>query len=205
MKKRLLVLLVVFYPLLWTPVFAQDNSAPVRETSVFVNWSVGIPIGEMISDVKKTSGRGVQFGVNQQINDKITYGGQFGWQSFYEQEYEIKISDESIATGWQKNYINAFFMMVSGRYYFATSVNNIKAYLGGELGATIIENEQIFGLYQSKELEWHFAVTPTLGIDIPANDYIGFNMFLKLPYSVKNNASKSYSWLNTGIGMYFKL
>ncbi len=180
-------------------------SSQAQETSIYSSWSTAVPMGSTTDYVKTASGRGIQFDVTQQINERFTYGGNFGWQAFYEKGYQIYFNDNAMVTAWQRNYLNAFFMMASGRYYFATSVNKIKAYLSIEIGATAIENYEIFGLYNNRNLSWHFALTPALGIDIPASEHWGLNVYFKFHNSFKNESSVHYSWINTGIGLYLRI
>lgn len=192
--------------------FTQDikpqelmQNKQARSVELAASWSVGIPMGEITQYTMMTSGRGMQFEINQQINSKWTYGGTFGWQSFFNKGEVWYVSDHSMITGIQRNYINALSFLGSTKYYFSTSVNGIKAYLNLEAGASVIENDEIFGLYEYRELEWHFALVPGMGIEIPATEHLGFQIYIKYPNSFKNNSSIHYSWLNTGIGMYFTL
>jgi len=187
---------------------AQDNSVDEaqltmsKDIMISASWTAAIPMGELSELVKSTSGRGVQFDLHQFINDRISYGGSFSWQAFYEKDFVIYQNEQSTFTAWQRNYVNAFFIMASGKYNFATSANKIKAYLSLDIGASIIENDMRFGIYETNELEWHFSVIPTLGVEIPATKNLGFNLHIKFPNSFQNNSSIHYSWLNAGIGMY---
>lgn len=176
-----------------------------QSVQLSASWSVGIPMGDITQYTLMTSGRGLQFEINQHINDRWVYGGTFGWQSFFEKGEVWYVSDYSIISGIQRNYINALSFLGSSKYYFPTSANGIKAYLNLEAGASVIENYEIFGLYEYREMEWHFAVVPGMGIEIPANDQIGVQIYFKYPNSFKNNSSIHYSWLNTGIGLYLKI
>lgn len=176
-----------------------------HDVSVLVSWSTAIPMGELTNDVKMTSGRGFQFDVSKNINNRFTYGMNFAWQAFFQKEYEVYNTSESASSGWQRNYVNAILFMATTRYYFSTSANKLRAYLGLEAGATAIENYQIFGMYEYKELEWHFALTPAMGVDIPVSNALGFSLYFKFPNSFKSHSSIHYSWLNTGVGFYAKI
>ncbi len=187
---------------------AQENSdeqvqlTKSKDIMVSASWTVAVPLGDMNDFVRSTSGRGFQFDLHQFINDRFSCGGSFSWQAFYEKDFKIYQYEQSAYAGWQRNYINAFFIMGSAKYNFATSANKIKAYLSIEVGASIIENNIRLGIYETKELEWHFALIPALGVEIPVTKNLGFNMHIKFPNSFKNNSSIHYSWLNTGVGMY---
>jgi len=205
-------LVIAFFLGIAISVYAQDmnpqeliQNKQDRSVELAASWSVGIPMGDITQYTMMTSGRGIQFEINQYINQKWTYGGTFAWQSFFNKGEVWYLGDQSIISGIQRNYINSLSFLGSTKYYFSTSVNGIKAYLNLEAGASVIENYEIFGLYEYRELEWHFDLVPGMGIEIPANNHIGFQIYFKYPNSFKNNSSIHYSWLNTGIGMYLKL
>jgi hypothetical protein len=209
MKKHLALCIVLLFSV--SGLWAQTDSLNIiqesinKEITLDASWSPAIPMGQMTDEVRTTSGRGVQFGISQNVNNRLSFGGNLVWQMFYEKSYEIYTDENSVFSGWQRNYINAFSLMANTKYYFSNSVNNIKAYLSLEIGASIIENYQVIGLYEFKELEWHFAIAPVVGIDIPATKYLGFQVYIKYPNSFKSNSSFHYSWINTGIGIYVKI
>jgi len=188
--------LILFFWGLFLSISAQD-------VKIQASWSTAIPVGDMTDFCKNTSGRGAQLDVEQKINDRFSFGGNFAWQTFYEKDFQIYNDAETIRTGWQRNYVNALLLMATSKYYFATSVSKIKAYLSLEAGITAIENYEIFGIYEFRELNWHFALSPALGVDIPAGNSFGFNIFIKFPNSFKNNSDIHYSWINTGVGVFF--
>lgn len=182
-------------------IMKAQNSAVIFSAS----WSTAIPMGELTSYSRMSSGRGFQFELNQVVNEKWTYGGTIGWQAFFDINEVWYISENSVISGIRRNYINSLAFLGNTKYYFSTSVNGIKAYLSLDIGATVIENYEIFGLYKYRELEWHYTMVPGLGIDIPATEKLGFQIYFKYPNSFKNNSSIHYSWLNTGAGIYLKI
>lgn len=176
-----------------------------KSVIVAVSWSTAIPMGEMTKYTRNTSGRGFHVEINQIINEKWTYGGAIAWQAFFEKSDIWYINSNSVISGVQRNYINAMFFLANTKYYFSTSVNSIKAYLTVDAGASVIENYEIFGLYEYRELEWHLSLNPGVGIDMPLNRSLGFQIYFKYANSFQTNSSVLYSWLNTGAGMYFRI
>ena len=105
---------IIFRNILFALISIIWITSQAQETSIYASWSTAVPMGATTDYVKSTSGRGIQFDITQQINEKFTYGGNFGWQTFYEKGYQVYFNDNSMITGWQRNYLNAFFMMASG-------------------------------------------------------------------------------------------
>ncbi len=181
------------------------ESANDKSVQLVASWSTAVPMGDLTNYTNAASGRGFQFEINQYINKNWTYGATFGWQSFFNKSEVWYIDQNSIISGIQRNYINSLTFSGSAKHYFSTSANGIKAYLSLELGASVIENFEIFGLNEYRELYWHLAVVPGLGIDIPASDKWGVQIYFKYPNSFKTKSSIHYSWLNTGVGLYYKI
>ncbi len=204
--KRYILIHIIILAIISNILAQEDVSATFKKMiTVDASWSTAVPIGDMIADVRTTSGRGFQFGVAQYLNERFSYGGNFAWQMFYENDFEVFINEYSVFSGYQRVYVNAFMLTGTSKYYFPTSVNKIKAYISLEIGASAIENYQIMGMYEFKEFEWHFAISPGLGVEIPATKTIGFQLYMKFPYSFKANSTYHYSWINTGVGMYVKI
>lgn len=192
MKKWIIVsLCMIFSGLL----IAQD----VR---IAASWSTAVPLGEISKLVNTTSGRGMQFEFDKFKKDRWSLGGNFAWQSFFQKDFKMYFEDHSITSGIQRNYINSLSLFATTKYFFSNTTNRIKAYISFDIGASIIENYEIFGTYSYKELLWHFALAPGLGVDIPATKNFGIQIYLKFANSFRNNNSINYSWLNTGIGLY---
>ncbi|OYT17789.1 MAG: hypothetical protein B7C24_00570 [Bacteroidetes bacterium 4572_77] len=181
--------------------FAQKE----KEVFISASWSTAVPMGAMTDYVKVATGRGFQIDISQSITENIFYGGNMGWQMFYEEGMAMHTIENVTATALQRNTINAIQLMGFSRFYFVTSATKIKAYLNMEIGATFIANESKFWKYIAQEMEWHFALSPGVGIDIPASENLGINIYMKFPNSFKSNGSDHYMWINTGIGMYFKI
>lgn len=173
-----------------------------QEVRIAASWSAAIPFGETSTFVNATSGRGMQFEIDSFINERWTLGGNFGWQSFFQKNYKLYLNEQSIISGVQRNYINSLILMATSKYYFSTESNKIKAYLSLDIGTTVIENWEIFGNQHYKELLWHFALAPGVGMDIPIIKNFGMQIYVKYDNSFKNKNSIHYSWLNTGVGLF---
>lgn len=190
--------IICLLALIGTSVFAQD-------VKLAMSWSAAVPMGATNDYVKFTSGRGFQFELEQNINPRLSVGGTFAWQAFFNKSYTFYFQDYSAISATKRNYINALAFMVNTKYYFPTTVNKLKVYVGMDLGTTAIENDEIYGVYRNKELYWHLAFSPVLGVDIPMTNALGINIYLKYLNSLKTKDSIHYSWLNTGIGIYLKI
>lgn len=173
-----------------------------QDVKIALSWSPAVPIGETSKYVNATSARGFQFEVDQFINDRWSIGGNFGWQAFFQKDFKMYLDEQSIISGVQRNYINALILMVNSKYYFPNTVNRVRGYVSIDIGTTAIENYEVFGARQYKELLWHFALAPGVGVDIPIVKNFGVQVYFKYHNSFKNKNSAHYSWLNTGIGLY---
>ena len=74
MKKAIIILALAVFG--GTATFAQNVWT--------VNYEVGIPLGGMTDYISKTSWRGFSVNGQSYITDKVTLGGTFQWNAFYE-------------------------------------------------------------------------------------------------------------------------
>jgi hypothetical protein len=84
-----------------------------------VNYDIGIPLGGMTDYTSKTSFRGFSVNGNSYISDKVTLGGTFQWNAFYEKypRDTYQLPDGAInSTVWAKLYVMP--LLVNARYNF---------------------------------------------------------------------------------------
>ncbi len=184
---------------------ALGVSVCAQEIKLTPSWSAAIPMGETNDYVKFTSGRGFQFELEQNVNPNWSIGGIMGWQAFFNKSYTFYYQDNSAISATKRNYINSLIIMANTKYYFTTTASKILLYVGADIGTTAIENDEIYGVYRKKEMYWHFAFAPVLGLDIPISKTVGLNMYLKYLNSFKTKDSIHYSWFNTGLGIYLRI
>lgn len=157
MKKAIIILALAVFG--GTATFAQNVWT--------VNYEVGIPLGGMTDYISKTSWRGFSVNGQSYITDKVTLGGTFQWNAFYEKyardTYELP--DGAVtSTVWAKMYVMP--LLVNARYNFKPE-GTFRPYVGLGTGAYYIQQETQVGLYSDSPKNWRFGLAPEVGLYYP--------------------------------------
>jgi outer membrane protein W len=132
-----------------------------------VNYTVGIPLGEMKDYISEISWRGFSVNGNTYITDKVTIGGTMQWHAFYEKyprnTYELQ--DGAItSTVWAKMY--AMPLLLNAQYNFKPE-GTIRPYVGLGLGPYYIQQETQVGIFTDNRNNWRFGLAPEIGLYYP--------------------------------------
>ncbi len=132
-----------------------------------VNYDIGLPLGGMTDYISKASFRGFSINGNAYISDKVTLGGTFRWNTFYEKypRDTYQLPDGAItSTVWAKLYIMP--LLVNARYNFKPE-GTFRPYVGLAAGPYYIQQETQVGLYSDNLHNWRFGLSPEAGLYYP--------------------------------------
>jgi outer membrane protein W len=132
-----------------------------------VNYTVGIPLGEMTDYISEISWRGFSVNGNTYITDKVTLGGTMQWHAFYEKypRNTYELPDGAItSTVWAKMY--AMPLLMNARYNFKPE-GTFRPYVGLGLGPYYIQQETQVGIFTDNRNNWRFGLAPELGLYYP--------------------------------------
>jgi outer membrane protein len=168
-----------------------------------LNYEIGLPVGEMSDFISKTSFRGFSVNGNSYINDNISLGGTFQWNTFYEKyprdTYELP--DGAVtSTVWAKMYVIP--LIFNTRYNFMPN-GTFQPYAGLGLGAYYIEQETQVGIYIDRPKNWRFGLQPELGLYYPFG-MSDFGIFARAAYNhVFYNVGdiKNLGYLSFSVGL----
>ena len=160
--------------------------------------------------ISPASFRGMSITGQGFVSEKISIGGQFSWQTFYEktakvEEFDILDEDDERVTGaiagTQYRYINSFPLLVTAKYWNKNPVFEDIAFFGGlGVGTTIVKRRLEVGIFALDETKWHFTVAPEVGVNISLAE--GFAWFLsgQYFYSVKTSETPEHSHFTIHVG-----
>ncbi len=175
----------------------------MAQLSMFnINYSMSVPLGETSDYIGKTSFRGASFEGRSFVQDNLSVGGYIGWNVFNETKYDADYSGNGVDVhGTQFRYLNILPLQVITHYYFGT-FEGVTPYAGIGVGATHSLQRVEIGFVAFENNNWHLGLSPEVGIYIPINYNVGFNISARYDYAVKSNNS-SYSNLTFNIGFSF--
>lgn len=186
-----------------TLVFAVLISAAVySQGSIYsMTYTMSMGVAETGKYVQNTSFRGFTFEGRSFVSDNVTIGGLWNWTTFYEKlGGESFTQGTSTLTGNQYRYMNAFPFLVQAHYYLAEDPYSPRVYLGGGLGAYKIMQRTEVGVWSVEENNWHFGVSPEVGILYPISMDTQFMISLRYHYAFKAKNTVDHSWFGLSVG-----
>ena len=176
----------------------------MAQLSLFnLNYSMSVPLGETSDYIGNTSFRGASFEGRAFLNDNISVGGYIGWNVFDETKHNADYSGQGVDVhGTQFRFLNLLPIQVIGHYYLGGDFEKITPYVGLGAGTTHSLQRVEIGLVAFENNNWHLSFSPEVGVYIPINYNVGFNVSARYDYAVKSN-DYTYSNLTFNIGFSF--
>lgn len=177
-----------------------------------LTYNMGIPAGGSNDNtgqgsydyISKFSFRG--FGIDGRgfVSDNVSLGGTFSWNVFYEEveDGSYEFGNQTISGKFYK-YVNAYPINFTAHYYFNDYDAPIRWHAGLGVGTTKINMETEFGAYQISHNEWHFNMTPDVGMLIPMSYRTNVFFSARYNYAFKNDGIDfGYFGFNIGFAWY---
>ncbi len=167
-----------------------------------MTYDISFPMGETRDIVSNTSWRGGTLVDGRAfINDRVSLGGSFGWHVFTSKEEGTFEADNVTATGTLVRTINAFPLMATGHYYFASDIET-NPYFGLGIGTSSVTTQTDFGLFTDKVNAWEFAIAPQVGVLVPINYNVHGHVKVTYNHAFQaGDARFSTSYFSIGIGL----
>ena len=180
--------------------------AQAQDQWLAVSWGGATPSGDTKSFAEGTSFRNVGIEYVNFIKPNIGVGFNASWSVFSNRVADVTTSLSGVDLhGTQIRYVNAFPLLVTGRYSLsrATRRNSVGAWVGAGVGALIGENRVDLGLFTAKETNWHLAVAPEVGVSYAlSRDFALFGQG-RYTYGFKTN-DVSPRFFNFNVGLAWR-
>ena len=164
-----------------------------------ISYNTSLTIGETNDYISRFSWRG--FGIDGKyfINDNMTLGWTTGWNTFYEPVSGSFTEGTQTLTGTQYRYINTIPILMTYNF-FLNEDGEIQPFFGIAAGTYWIERKTTAGLFSSTKDNWHFGLTPEVGILFPMNLQSNFYVTVRYNNAFPSNDSITYSYLGFNFG-----
>ena len=167
-----------------------------------VDYTMSKGLGETGDYINKFSFRGLTVEGRGFLNENWSLGGLFTWTTFYEKYAEETFtSDDITVTGTQYRYLNAFPLLFQAHYYLSTEDDKPWVYFGAGTGAYKMVQRTNTGIWSVENNNWHFGISPEVGVFYPISHSTGINLSLKYHYVFKASGTTDHSWLGLNIGI----
>ena len=192
LKKYIFIITII-------PCFAITTQAQEWDWATTVNYSFGLPTGDLKDFTDNTSFRGISFEAKNFQSEQVSVGFSLGWQVFKDRLEGTFSGVGRDITGTQVRYVNTLPIMITGHYQFGDP-GNVRPYAGVGLGTIHSLQRVDVGLFTVSNNNWHFGFYPEVGVYIPVAFDMGINVAAKYNYAVATSDSFDYSYLTLSVG-----
>ncbi len=134
------------------------------------------------------------------INEHMTAGAVFGWNSFYEDVNELITFDNVDISGRQLRHVNAIPMLANFNYFFGKPSGTMP-FIGAGVGTYWIENQMEIGTVAFTDSNWHFGVAPEFGVLMRLTHSIRGMFNVRYNYAFEAD-DVTHSYWTFGFGIY---
>ena len=166
-----------------------------------MNYSTAAPLGETGDYIDNFSWRGMNIEGQWSITPNISAGYNIGWNVFNQKiTGEFKDGTRTLS-GTQLRYLNAFPILVEGRYHIGDTYDSaVTPYFGVGVGTIYAMKRTEMGIFVSETKKWQFALAPAAGVLIPVGFSSMINIGVKYNYAFKSGDMMDNSFININIG-----
>lgn len=193
MKKTIVPFVLVASLLAAAAPAAADNNA------FGIAWSLGLPVGNTHEYAPGLSGRGVSMEWRYFRDRTTAFGASAGWNVFNDKDSGTFTSGNLAVTANRWRYVNAVPVYLNAYKYFSEDRRGPRWFAGLNAGTMWVEQRTEIGLYAFQQQNWHLAVAPEVGIQLPWDSFLGY---VALRYNVGFRAGDmdTQSWFDLRLG-----
>ena len=177
-------------------------SVTASSQSLFsLNYTMSFGVGETGDYISSASFRGMTFEGRGFVSDQFSIGGLFTWATFYEKlAGETYTEGYTTLTGTQYRYINAFPILLQAHWYSNDDEFEPRVYVGAGIGPYKINQKTNVGVWSLEHRNWHFGMSPEIGLLFPVSMDTQFNISLRYHYVFKAEDTIDHSWFGLSVG-----
>ena len=189
-----------FIVLLGLLLILQPASAVRADNSVFgIAWGLSVPTGDTNDFISNISFRGASAEWRNFYMRDAAYGINIGWNVFNDTDDSTVNFENAAVTGKRWSYINAVPVYGGWFKYFSDDKRSSRFFAGMNAGGAWIERRMDVGFVSIQEDNWHFAVAPEVGWQLPWDSFLGY-VGARYHYAFKAGNMEAQQWLEIKIG-----
>lgn len=168
-----------------------------------INYTVGVPTGNLKNVINQTSWRGGEGALMFGLTDQLSLGLQAGYQDFY-QKFPREIISEagSDISAVITNSIQVIPVMIKAKYNLASTAS-IQPFISLAAGANLVTYQKFYGEFVDDKNSLGFAAQPSAGIHIPIGSakQSGFHLaagYNYMPFKYNDADGLSHATIKAG-------
>jgi hypothetical protein len=139
-------------------------------------WNVGLPVFDYSKYISSVSLNGGAFQMQFFVQEQISVGVSFGWNTYYEETHAVyNPSPGEALSAMNYRYLNATPLKASVNYFFRASPK-WKPYIGLGWGATYMTEHTRVQQVNSRDAQWRFLAAPEIGLFVPLRRHLGIHL-----------------------------
>lgn len=164
-------------------------------------YQVTTPTGDTKDFADDFSFRNLALDARGFVSPNTSIGLFTAWNVFADQtDQSINFEDVLDIGGTQFRYINAVPILATAHYYLGQrSRRGLRPYVGLGVGTYWVEQRLEIGLSAVTTDQWHFGVSPEIGIVLPVQSKVAWYLNARYNYAVKAG-NFTHQWFAFGIG-----
>ncbi len=188
---------IIWIALLMTIVTAQ--SALADENVFGIAWNISVPTGDTSDFASGVSFRGATLEWRNFYTQDMAFGFNASWNVFNKSFDGTKTDEDYALTGKSWRYVNATPLYLSWHRYLSGDRRGKRAFYGLNGGTTYIERRTELGIYQDDEKNWHLALAPEVGYQLPWDSFLGW-VAVRYNYAFKAGDVDAQQWFEFRLG-----
>ncbi|MBU2916166.1 MULTISPECIES: hypothetical protein [Reichenbachiella] len=180
------------------------NVARSQESLFIANWSIAIPVAELVDYTDQPSFGGFNIGGRKFIYDFVSFGGYAGWQLYHDKSTGLHaVKDGLDIWGRKIRHLNIYPIMANVHIYGGQD-GGVRPYFGINTGVSIVNENIQIGLWEVSETTGNYTLSPEIGVYIPVG-LRGGGLNLSARYDQAFQSSNDYQIqsfiINIGYGV----
>ncbi len=178
---------------------ANAGPASAGQSKFGMTWNVTAPTGDTHDFVSGVHFRGGSLEWYNFRSRNVAFGLNAGWNVFNDNFDGTADNGTFAVTGKSWRYVNAIPIYASWRQYQSIDRRGKRMFFGLNAGTAHIERRVEMGLFQANEENWHLAVAPEVGLQLPWDSFVG-SITLRYNYALSAGDANAQQWIEWRVG-----
>ena len=185
------------------------GAVQAQETLSVLSYNISFPLSDMKDFVDNMSWRGIHLEGRKFVNPKFSVGVSGAVNTFHKNTDDIlklEIGDASgDVSGNQFRVARTFPLLATAHYYFQpySRRGGVIPFAGLRAGTYYLKRRLDIGVVSIDDTNWHFGLSPELGVLIPYRYETGVFLNVKYNYIFSVTDDADYSYIDVNIGFSF--
>jgi len=191
MKRILLLCFIVM--------LANAGTANAGKNVFSVAWNVTLPVGDSSDFTSGLQFRGASIAWQSFYTRDMAFGINTSWNVFTESNEGTLVGDNFAVTGKSWRYQNLVPIYASWHKYMGNDRRGKRTFFGINAGTVYLERRLEAGIIQIEDDNWHLAVAPEVGMQLPWDSFLGW-VSVRYNYALSAGELGAQQWFEFRLG-----